>query len=101
MLLVFFNASEGGGGAPNEFSPPIRYTTSRWNQDTLPDDRRFVGRLTGIPVATNVYKLVSGAYTENHPGDESLIATTYFGARRYIVSDSEKAALIGAGYEVS
>lgn len=99
--LFFFFVGGGAGGPSNRFTPPRRDLMARTTPeaDDLANDvfKRFKRPLVGV----NVYKLKDGSYVESHPGDESLIEFTYFGASRYIVSDAEKLALQNAGYTVT
>jgi len=46
----------------------------------------------------NVYKLTTGAYTEDEPTDPTTIAVTYHGGHSHTVSAAEAALLTAAGY---
>lgn len=46
----------------------------------------------------NVYKLVSGVFTENEPSDETTILKTFEGGHAHTVTDTEAAELSAAGY---
>lgn len=51
-----------------------------------------------LPRGRNVYKLVSGTYTENEPGDLSTVAVTYYGGHIYDITAAEAADLTANGY---
>ena len=50
------------------------------------------------PRGRNVYKLLSGAYKENEPGDLTTVAKTYYGGHEYDVTAEEAADLTANGY---
>lgn len=87
------------------FTPP---TDNRVDWSAMDDDdwydpnRRLQHHLfrhfQNGPRGRNVYKLVSGAYTESEPSDQTLIAVTYHGGHSHEVSSAEAAALTAAGY---
>jgi len=68
----------------------------------LDTDVRFAYRLLRhvVPQArgVNVYKLSSGVYVENQPGDMSTVVATYYGGHRYEIDEAEAALLTAAGY---
>lgn len=59
---------------------------------------RLLRHIQNSPQGRNVYKLTSGAYTENDPEDSSLIATTYYGGHIYDITTEEAADLTANGY---
>ena len=46
----------------------------------------------------NVYKLLTGTYTQIQPDDPATIAITYLGAHNYTITAAEATALTAAGY---
>ena len=50
------------------------------------------------PRGRNVWKLNDGTYTENDPGDETVVEKIYHGGHNNVVDANEKAELVGAGY---
>jgi hypothetical protein len=55
--------------------------------------------LKGWPRGRNVYKLVSGEFTEYQPGDMTLVEKIYHGGHIHPLTPEEEADLIAAGYE--
>lgn len=62
-----------------------------------PEDRLF-SRLKAIPRGRNVYLLTDGRYTESQPSDSDTISKVYFGGHENVITASEQASLITAGY---
>lgn len=50
------------------------------------------------PRGRNVFKLDDGTYTENEPGDMTVVVKIYWGGSDNVVSELEVAELTAAGY---
>jgi hypothetical protein len=61
-------------------------------------ENRFFRYLTPGARGRNVYKLTDGTFTENEQRDLSTVAVIYYGGHENIVTQSEKDALVAAGY---
>lgn len=59
---------------------------------------RLLRHVQNTPKGRNVYKLDSGTYTENEPGDLSTVTKTYYGGHVYDLTADEAADLTAAGY---
>ena len=85
---------------PPTFIPPVVLEGPTTVAEPHPGNAlfRFFGpRRVGV----NVYVLTNGTVTLNHPGVESLVATTYHGGHIHTVTAGEAAVLTAAGYEVT
>lgn len=68
----------------------------------LSKEQRLANRLAShVPPTArgrNVYLLNNGTYTENQPGDMSMVAKVYYGGHEIEVDAAEVASLTAAGY---
>ena len=83
------------------FRPPIedRFPWSDYRENTA--SHRLFGYATQGNRARNIFRLTDGTYTNTDPRDQTLVARTYYGGHEYFVTETEKAELVSAGYEVT
>jgi len=81
----------------------VDYTGSDYHHLNIIPSNRLIHQLyrhyTPGPRGRNVWKLTDGTYTENQPPEDTNIAIIYLGGHDHHVDDTERAALIAAGYE--
>lgn len=87
------------------FRPPTDNVLSFANMDLdvrqTEEGRRAYNLLrhyASQPRGRNVFKLASGAYTENEPADMTTVVKTYYGGHEYEVTADEAADLTANGY---
>lgn len=102
MTVLVLMSAPMQGVTSNQFTPPVRDAV-RFLPDSTSTQKALYGRITRPKVGVNVYLLTDDSIVEDHPGDESLIVTTWFGGRAepYTVTDAEKSLLVSAGYTVT
>lgn len=76
------------------FTPP---TDNFVHWDDGSGDGIFASLRPG-PRGRNVFKMLDGSFTENHPSDYNLVDITYHGGHEHTITQAEADDLIAAGY---
>ena len=80
----------------------VDFTGSDYYHGNIIPGNRLIWQLyrhyTPGPRGRNVWKLTDGTYTENQPPEDTDIDIIYYGGHDHHVDDTERAALISAGY---